>query len=244
MPRPHGTDQRRDRAARWCIRLVCGRPKTWLPENRRERGTAFHPGTAIRWEEDLWEVVSARTLPGGGVSYDLAPWDDQNAVRVLLPYDETSEAARRGGRPRRGPAAGRRGLTLVLAPVTGLLPGRVQERLGVELGIRPTTLTLASVLVPMAAGTFALVATLAAGLGRRAQDRGRGDRAVPSPGRLLLSRVAPALRHRDGPGPPPRFGPRPSPLLPRPRHRPRGGRAASAGRRRPPERTGRSPTGS
>jgi len=129
----------------------------------------LHPGTAIRWEDDLWEVVAAGAGPAEGSWYELAPWDDQHAIRVLLPYDETSEAersadARDVGRRR---AAG--WLALFLAPVTGLLPGRVQERLGVELGIRATTLTLASVFVPLAAGTYALLMTLAAGFGAGVQ---------------------------------------------------------------------------
>lgn len=130
---------------------------------------AFHPGTAVRWEDALWEVVGARDLPGGGARYDLAPWDDRNAIRVLLPYDDTSEIEREADAREvvRRQAAG--WLTLLLSPVTGLLPGHVQERLGVELGIRATTLTLASILVPMAAGTYALLMTLAAGFGAGVQ---------------------------------------------------------------------------
>lgn len=125
----------------------------------------LHPGTAIRWEDDLWEVVAAGASPAEGAWYDLAPWDEQHAIRLLLPYDETSEAERAAdtrdvGRRR---AAGR--FTLLLAPVAGFLPGRVQERLGVELGIHATTLTLASILVPLAVGTYALLMTLAAGFG-------------------------------------------------------------------------------
>ncbi|MBK8595501.1 MAG: hypothetical protein IPN83_07915 [Holophagales bacterium] len=132
----------------------------------------LHPGTAIRWEDALWEVVATGTGPGEGPWYDLAPWDERHAIRLLLPYDETSEAERaadvRDVDRRR--AAGR--VTLLLAPVAGFLPGRVQERLGVELGIRATTLTLASILVPMAVGTYALLMTLAAGFGAGMQVGG------------------------------------------------------------------------
>lgn len=139
---------------------------------------AFHPGTAVRWEDDLWEVVAAGELPAGGASYDLAPWDDRNAIRVLLPYDGTSEAEREADARdlHRRRAAG--GLTLLLAPVTGLLPGRVQERLGTELGIRAATLTLASTVVPLAVGTYALLMTLAAGLGAGAQLGGPASSPV------------------------------------------------------------------
>ncbi|HYN42855.1 MAG TPA: hypothetical protein VE129_13820, partial [Thermoanaerobaculia bacterium] len=97
--------------------------------------------------------------------YDLAPWDDQLAIRVLLPYDETSEAERSADARDVGRRHAAGWLILLLAPVTGLLPGRVQERLEVELGIRATRLTLASVVVPLAAGTYALLMSLASGLG-------------------------------------------------------------------------------
>jgi hypothetical protein len=171
MPRPFGTD-RIEELPGGTLRLVCRRPKSWTPRRNAERGTALHPGNAVRWEDDLWEVVAARELPEGGARYDLAPWDDQHAIRVLLPYDETSEAERdadaRDVDRRR--AAG--WIALLLAPLTGLLPGRIQERLGTELGIRAARLTLASVFIPMAAGTYAMLMTMASGLGPVAQVEG------------------------------------------------------------------------
>ena len=90
----------------------------------------IHPGTAVRWEDDLWEVIGAEDTPGGGARYELAPWDDQHAIRVLLPNDEKSEAERSADARDvdRRRSAGR--LTLLLGPVAGLLPGRIQERLG------------------------------------------------------------------------------------------------------------------
>jgi hypothetical protein len=119
----------------------------------------------VRWEDELWEVIAAGEPPAGGAHYELAPWDDRNAIRLLLPYDETSEIEREADARdlARRRAAG--WLALLLAPAAGLLPGRIQERLGTELGIRATTLTLASTVLPMAAGTYALLMTLAAGFG-------------------------------------------------------------------------------
>jgi len=119
----------------------------------------------VRWEDELWEVVAAGELPEGGARYDLASWDDQYAIRVLLPYDETSETGRETDARdlvRRRTAGW---LTLLLAPAAGLLPGRVQERLGTELGIRATALTLASTVLPLAVGSYALLMTLAAAFG-------------------------------------------------------------------------------
>ena len=126
---------------------------------------ALHPGTAVRWEDAIWEVVSAEATPAGTFRYELTPWDDQHAIRVLLPYDETSEVEREAD----ARDVGRRHVAgwtaLLLSPVVGLLPGRVQDRLGLELGIRASRLTLASIFVPFAAGTYAVVMSLAAGFG-------------------------------------------------------------------------------
>ena len=163
MPRSFGTD-RVEATPSGCVAVVCALPKGWVARRPAAPGAVLHPGTAVRWEDGLWEVLTAEET-AGGVRYELAPWDERHAVRLLVPYDERSEAERdaddRDLRRRRRT----RIATLLLAPLAGLLPGHVQERLETELGLRATRLTLASVLAPMAAGTFALVMTLAAAVG-------------------------------------------------------------------------------
>lgn len=124
---------------------------------------ALHPGTAVRWEDAIWEVVSAEATPAGTFRYELTPWDDQHAIRVLAPYDEASEAARAADRRDVGRRKGARRIVLLLAPVAGLLPGRVQERFETELGLRATTLTLASLVAPVVVGFLSLVLTVSAG---------------------------------------------------------------------------------
>ena len=79
MPRPFGTD-RLELAPSGRVRLLCRQPKGWVARKPAERGSALHPGTTVRWEDDLWEVVSAGETPVG-VSYELAPWDDRHAIR-------------------------------------------------------------------------------------------------------------------------------------------------------------------
>lgn len=164
MPHPFGTD-RVEAAANGRVRIVCGQPKSWTPRRPATPGMALHPGTAVRWEDDLWEVVSAEGVAGGSVRYELSPWDDRHAIRVLLPYDEASEAERAADGRDLARRRGLRRLALLLAPVVGLLPGRVQERLETELGLRGTTLTLASIPAPMAVGTYALLMILVSGFG-------------------------------------------------------------------------------
>jgi hypothetical protein len=133
---------------------------------------ALHPGTAIRWEDDLWEVLSAEETAAGTFRYELAPWDEQLAIRVLAPYDEASEAARAADRSDLGKRRKARGAVVLLAPVAGLLPGRVQERLGAELGLRASRLTLCSIVAPAAVGFFALVMTMAAAFAPGLQTAG------------------------------------------------------------------------
>jgi hypothetical protein len=163
VPRPIGSDRVEGRPG-GRVRLSSTCPKGWTARRAAGPGVALHPGTAVRWEDDLWEVLAAEETPAGAWVYELAPWDDRHAIRVLSPYDEASEAARAADRRDVGHrrAAGR--LVLLLGPVAGLLPGRVQERLGTELGVKPTTLTLSSILAPAAAGFVALVTTMAATL--------------------------------------------------------------------------------
>lgn len=163
MPHPFGTD-RVEAGANGRVRIVCAQPKGWTPRRPASPGMALHPGTAVRWDDALWEVVSAGEAEGG-VRYELEPWDERNAIRVLLPYDETSESDRKADGRDLERRRGLRWLSLLLAPLAGLLPGRAQERLETELGLRGTTLTLASIPAPMAVGTYALLMTLASGFG-------------------------------------------------------------------------------
>jgi len=177
VPRPFGSD-RLELASSGHLRLTSTRSKEWVARRPAGPGNVLHPGTAIRWEEELWEVVDAGDAPGGGAWYELARWDDRHAIRLVLPYDETSEAD--GAEARRDVA--RRGaarlVALLLSPVVGLLPGHVQDRLEVELGVRGTTLTLASIPAPLAVGVGALLAMLASLVGA-AQVAAR-DGTVPA----------------------------------------------------------------
>jgi hypothetical protein len=177
VPHPYGEDRVEQRPD-GRVRLSAPRPKGWAPRRPAGPGLALHPGTAIQWEDGIWEVLSAEET-GGAVRYELAPWDDRHAIRLLLPYDEASEAGRAAGARDVGRRRAAGGAALLLAPLVGLLPGRVQEKLELELGVRATTLTLASLLAPTAAGTYAMLVTAASGFGAGLQLGG------PAAGPLL-----------------------------------------------------------
>ncbi len=184
MPRPFGPD-RLEIVSSGNLRLACPHPKEWVARRPAGHGNVLHPGTAIRWEEELWEVVAAGDAPAGGAWYELAPWDDQHAIRLVLPYDEASEAGR--AEDRRDVERRRIGrvVVLLLSPVVGLLPGHVQERLEVELGVRATRLTLASIPLPFCVGVVASLLALAALFGALHASAG-GSVAAPTIGPLLF----------------------------------------------------------
>ncbi|MDX9734235.1 MAG: hypothetical protein RBU36_08920 [Thermoanaerobaculia bacterium] len=186
MPRPFGTD-RVELAAPGHLRVTCSRPKDWVARRPAERGVVLHPGAAVRWEEELWEVVAAGDTPEGGAWYELAPWDDQHAIRVLFPYDDSSEAIRSEDRREAERRRVGRVVALLLSPVVGLLPGHVQERLEVQMEVRATTLTLASIPLPFGVGVVALLAVLMSLVGAAYVAAGTGRAPAEAPiGSFLL----------------------------------------------------------
>src|SRR5437868_10565469 len=68
--------------------------KGWTPRVEKTLTSAEFPGTAVLWEEQYYEVVSAEPLPQGGVRYVLEPWRERHAMRLTDRYDADSEAHR------------------------------------------------------------------------------------------------------------------------------------------------------
>jgi len=127
---------------------------------------APHPGTAVSWQERVFEVVGARPLPDGGVAYALAPWREDLAVRSLDRYDEASEIGRASEHAWRASSIRNRRVALLLSPLLGHLPGDVQTRMEHEFGAPATKMTVVSalpLLVIGLVGLFGVVARLAGG---------------------------------------------------------------------------------
>lgn len=138
---PHGSDRVRSAAGKLILHSRIS--KGWTA------GTPLCPGTAVQWEEECFEVVSADLLPGGGVRYVLGPWSDSSTMRTFSIYDEASEArlradyelARRQRKHSR--IAGFAGVLL------GHLPSHVQNHFANELGLFPARMTLLSIIPSM-----------------------------------------------------------------------------------------------
>jgi hypothetical protein len=143
----HGSDRvRRGKGEQWVI--FCRHGKGWTARVPRTYTSAEHPGTAILWEEQYFEVVDAQPVPGG-VRYVLEPWRENNAMRLTDAYDAPSENRREAEqRAAVGREKGRKAANLA-GILTGHLPAAVQEKLASDLGILPTRLTVLSLIAPL-----------------------------------------------------------------------------------------------
>ena len=137
--------------------------KPWTVHRGATLRSAEHPGTAVRWEDALYEVVDARREPSGGFLYTLAPWDERHAIRLVLDYSAATEAARVAEVADYRRREGLRWVAVLLAPLTGLLPTAHQEHFERELGLRATVLTALSLILPGLYGSASVIVLMAAG---------------------------------------------------------------------------------
>jgi hypothetical protein len=164
VPRPFGTDHL-DVAPEGRLVLHASHAKGWRGRIAATQTSAPHPGTAVHWEGELWEVVSAVDLPGGGARYELSRWDERHATRHVVRYDDASERQLAEGR--RSDGRRRRGWVraLLLSPLYGLLPSAAQNRIEDETAFPATALTTVSALIGFVFGIVSLVSILASAVG-------------------------------------------------------------------------------
>lgn len=165
MPTPFGTD-RLEIGPVGSFRLLCSTSKGWRPRAPTTGRRAEHPGTAIEWQQEIFEVVAADPLAGGAIRYSLEPWRNDFAIRSLERYDAESESARATERRWRAGAPRKRRLAVLFSPLLGHLPGSVQEKMEKDFGAPANAMTVVSafpLFVLGAFGLFAFVARLAGG---------------------------------------------------------------------------------
>jgi hypothetical protein len=127
---------------RWI--LECSLPKAWTARAPATRTSPEHPGTAVRWDGLLYEVVSLSRSPAGKTLYVLSPWTEAHVIRRIEDYDESSEAARLADRVDQAERARRRRTLLLLAPLAGHVPADVQETWEREYDVSASLLTIVS----------------------------------------------------------------------------------------------------
>lgn len=146
MPRAYGRD-RVESLDGGRVRIVSPAPKGWRAGKRATRTTAEFPGTAVAWDEALWEVISSEERTGANSRYVLVPWRDNHAIRLTVDYSAASEIAleetRRKSEARNRMSAG----IFAMGLFTGQFPAHVQKQIESEYGFVATRMTLLS-LVP------------------------------------------------------------------------------------------------
>lgn len=92
MPRPHGRD-RLEPTDDGTVVLLSLRPKGWAGRPEVPPRAPVLPGTAVRWDGALWEVLRVEARVGGGFRHVLVPWDDRFLVRSVEAYGDDPEPA-------------------------------------------------------------------------------------------------------------------------------------------------------
>lgn len=156
MPSPIGSD-RLETLEDGRFALACLHPKGWVERSAKKATSAEHPGTAVRWEEQFFEVIAIESRGAGGLRYLLAPWNEQHVFRHVENYDGPSEAVREKERRQSHQREWKWRSSLLLAPLTGLLPAPVQDRMEQEFGAPAPLITFISTIAPMLFGGFCVV---------------------------------------------------------------------------------------
>jgi len=152
--------------------LECPMPKGWIGRKPGTQMSAEHPGTAVRWEEQIFEVVEAAPGQRGGIRYRLALWEGRHAIRVVAAYDGAAEEARGREQTERLTGIWKRQASILLAPLAGLLPGPVQKRMEGDFGAPARWMTFFSALPLFAIGVLRI-------LDARLQSMGAGALLPP-----------------------------------------------------------------
>ena len=125
MPRPLGRD-RVEPTTGGTVVLLSLRPKGWSGREEGAPRAPVLPGTAVRWEGELWEVLSVEARAGGGFRHVLAPWDERFLVRTLVEYGDGGEPSRAGVAapepPPSAPVAETAAVEPAVAPVSRVSP--------------------------------------------------------------------------------------------------------------------------
>src|SRR5512143_988669 len=87
MPRPLGRD-RLEPTGDGTVVLLSLRPKGWSGREEGGPRSPVRPGTAVRWDGELFEVLRVEPRASGGWRHVLAPWDERNLVRSVVEYGE------------------------------------------------------------------------------------------------------------------------------------------------------------
>jgi hypothetical protein len=162
-PRAWGSD-RAEAAPDGTLLLECEVGKAWLARVAGSQTRSEHPGTAVEWDGELYEVLAVEALAGKAVRYRLAAWEPRHAIRRIERYDEANEAARHAASAELSTDREKRRLAILLSPIVGHLPGAVQKKMEHDFGAPAVMMTIVSTLPFLILSVVGLIAFMVNGL--------------------------------------------------------------------------------
>jgi hypothetical protein len=122
------------------------------------------PGTAVLWGEHAYEVVGGAKI-GRGARWTLRPWDRASAMRGVFKLEheairviaDQAAAEAQGVRTRKS--------TVLLLPLLGLAPARLQKHWADEWGLNTERATQISAVCEMLVGSVGIIQVAASAFG-------------------------------------------------------------------------------
>jgi len=101
----------------------------WVAHSPGDFGRAEHPGTAIQYCDQIYEVMRVEEAVVGGYAfrYRLRPWDPQYTIRHLVEYTLKTQMAEAVVHQDMARAERLRSLILWLFPIVGFAPDPLQR---------------------------------------------------------------------------------------------------------------------
>ncbi len=158
---PYGQDRVRSAGGRLLLHSPVS--KGWTPRVPKSGSHSEHPGTAVLWDGEYYEVISAEPGATEGILYVLSPWREDHVMRQLAHYDESAELQRIADSKDRMLQQKQSISARLLSVLAGHLPAVVQHRIANRAGVSPSAMTLASCVLPLVIFTsyaFILVGAL------------------------------------------------------------------------------------
>jgi hypothetical protein len=125
------------------------------------------PGTAVLWAKQSYEVVG-RTLVGRGARWTLRRWDEASAMRGVFKLERESVQEIADQAAAEACGARTRKLTVLLLPLIGLAPARLQKHWAGAWGLNTERATQLSAICELLVGAMGIIQIAASAFGGEA----------------------------------------------------------------------------
>jgi hypothetical protein len=124
----------------------------WVPHSPGDSVRAEHPGSAIRYRHQIYEVMRVEETAEGGYAfrYRLRPWDSQYTIRHLVDYTLKTQRAATDAHQDMVRAERLRSLILWLFPIAGFAPNPLQQEWEKKTGLNMAWISFGSALFGVA----------------------------------------------------------------------------------------------